>query len=266
MNEDWTDEKRACWDRLSTYDFDDPAHQLNFTNRLARENRWSHDFAARVVDEYRRFCWLAVYAGHPITPSDAVDQVWHLHLTYSRDYWERFCPEILGKDFHHGPTKGGVAESGKFTVWYGKTLLSYRDAFGEYPADIWPKPTDRFENVDQFVRINRAEVMIIPRPPLSTRGLLLCGLTMLMLFFFTLAASIDSLQFVGSFLGLLTLVALIGAALRILEPPALKRRGQPNHSNSGCAGGGGNFSGTTSGSKAGSDAGDGGAGCGGCGG
>ena len=70
---------------------------LTFADRLARENGWSAAKAARVVDEYRRFCFLAATAGHEVTPSDAVDQAWHLHLTYSRDYWERFCPEVLGR-------------------------------------------------------------------------------------------------------------------------------------------------------------------------
>ena len=97
MSKAWTAEQEACWRRLSEYDFDDPEYRLSFTARLARENNWSREFAARTIDEYRRFCWLAIYAEHPVTPSDAVDQVWHLHLTYSHDYWDRFCPEVLGK-------------------------------------------------------------------------------------------------------------------------------------------------------------------------
>jgi len=77
MSKEWSEEMTACWDRLSTYAFDDPDHQLNFTDRLARENDWPKEYATRTIDEYRRFCWLAVHAGHPVTPSDAVDQVWH---------------------------------------------------------------------------------------------------------------------------------------------------------------------------------------------
>ncbi|MEZ6192343.1 MAG: hypothetical protein R3C45_13785 [Phycisphaerales bacterium] len=49
-----------------------------------------------MVNEYRRFCYLAIAAGHTVTPSDEVDQAWHLHLLYTRDYWEDFCPNVLG--------------------------------------------------------------------------------------------------------------------------------------------------------------------------
>lgn len=157
------EEKGACWDRLTAYEFDDPEYHLTFTSRLARENGWSEDFASRVIEEYRRFCFLAIHAGHPVTPSDAVDQVWHLHLSYSRDYWERFCPEILQKPLHHGPTQGGEEEGEKYREWYEKTLESYARFFGEPPRTIWPLCEERFARADQFIRVNRGEVYIVDR-------------------------------------------------------------------------------------------------------
>src|SRR5947199_354356 len=78
--------------------------------------------AARAIEEYRRFAFLAVAAGHPVSPSDAVDQVWHLHLLYTRSYWVQFCGEVLGKPLHHEPSTGGGGEAAKFDAWYGQTL------------------------------------------------------------------------------------------------------------------------------------------------
>src|SRR5262245_51302236 len=104
----------ALWDRLRAFDLDDPASPLRFTGRLARENRWEPDYTRRVVEEYKRFALLAVVAGHPVTPSDAVDQAWHLHLVYTRSYWDEFCGTVLGRPLHHGPTRGGSAESAKY--------------------------------------------------------------------------------------------------------------------------------------------------------
>ncbi|WP_207796605.1 glycine-rich domain-containing protein [Sphingomonas oleivorans] len=95
------------WLLLSRYTIGPANVGLPFAKRLARENGWTDAHAARVIEEYRRFCFLSVTGDGEMTPSDAVDQVWHLHLSYSRDYWERFCPNVLGRALHHGPTAGG---------------------------------------------------------------------------------------------------------------------------------------------------------------
>src|SRR3954470_11509191 len=78
-----------------------------FAGRLARANGWSEAHAGRVIGEYKRFCFLAAVSGHAVTPSDAVDQAWHLHLTWSRDYWGSFCPDVLGRPLHHEPSGSG---------------------------------------------------------------------------------------------------------------------------------------------------------------
>ncbi len=133
------------WNRIEDFRFDDPAAQLSFSQRLARENGWSRYYASRVIAEYKKFCYLAMTAGHSVTPSDEVDQAWHLHLIYTRSYWDGFCGRVLGRAFHHGPTRGGADESAKFHDWYEATLVSYQSTFGSPPpTDIWPGPESRF--------------------------------------------------------------------------------------------------------------------------
>jgi uncharacterized protein (TIGR04222 family) len=159
------DEHVELWDRIRAFDFEDPASSLTFTRRLARENRWSLDHARRVVEEYKRFALLAMFAGHPVTPSDAVDQAWHLHLVYTRSYWDDFCGEVLRKPLHHGPTRGGQAESAKYHDWYARTLDSYLRIFGhEPPADVWPPAAVRFGRDLHFTRINTETHWVVPRP------------------------------------------------------------------------------------------------------
>ena len=109
-----TSEQLALWQRIASHPLDDPAAPLPFSLRLAKENTWSLGFVRRAVEEYRRFAFLAVAAGHPVSPSDAVDQVWHLHLLYTHDYWGEFCPNVLRTPLHHGPTRGGAKEGAKF--------------------------------------------------------------------------------------------------------------------------------------------------------
>ena len=84
-------------------------------------------------------------AGREVTPSDQVDQAWHLHLTYSRDYWQTFCPDILGQELHHGPTTGSATDKARYFEQYAQTLKAYEETFGETPSeDIWSPASLRF--------------------------------------------------------------------------------------------------------------------------
>ena len=163
-------EQTALYKNLQKFSLDQPNAQFPFSKRLARDNRWSLDYAQRVVVEYKRFAFLAVMASHPVTPSDQVDQVWHLHLSYTRNYWEMFCPSILKMSLHHGPTQGGNAERQKFDQWYNKTLSSYEQFFEERPpSDIWPDSKVRFGTDLHFVKVNTRQTWLIPEQELSFR-------------------------------------------------------------------------------------------------
>lgn len=153
----------ALYQRIQEFSLDEPESQLSFSKRLARDNGWSLSYAQRAIAEYKKFAFLAVVAGHPVTPSDQVDQVWHLHLSYTRSYWQEFCPHILQTTLHHNPTRGGLAEGVKFEDWYSKTLASYQQFFGIPPRDIWSNPKDRFGRDLHFVRINTQQNWVIPK-------------------------------------------------------------------------------------------------------
>ncbi len=53
--------------RIAAFEIDEPGAAFPFSAKLAKENSWSRDYAKRVVDEYRKFAFLAVAAGHPVT-------------------------------------------------------------------------------------------------------------------------------------------------------------------------------------------------------
>jgi hypothetical protein len=151
------------WHRLAICTIGPTDASLDFASRLARENGWSAAHAARVIEEYKRFCFLAATCAGEVTPSDAVDQVWHLHLTYSRDYWQHFCPEVLGSELHHGPTRGGEGERGRFFEQYARTLKLYEQAFGPAPADIWPDAARRLLDDPRARRVHPRDGLIVPR-------------------------------------------------------------------------------------------------------
>lgn len=171
------------WQRLSSYEFGHPDAALPFAARLARDNGWSATKTARVVEEYRRFAFLAVTGEGQVTPSDAVDQAWHLHLTYTRDYWELFCPEVLGKPLHHGPTAGGPDEQHRFFRQYADTLARYEAAFGTAPpSDIWPSAAQRLLDDPRARRVHPRDAFILSRPQAALLLLAFIGLIALALY------------------------------------------------------------------------------------
>jgi uncharacterized protein (TIGR04222 family) len=160
-------DQEALWKRLSAHPFERPEQHLDLVRRLAREQGWSLDEARSAVEEYRRFCFLACISEQPLTPSEAVDQVWHLHLTHSRDYWERFCGQVLQRSLHHDPTVGGAVSGRRYVEQYGETLLRYEQHFGVAPARWWPAAHERFARPERWRWIDRERYWLLPRPRVS---------------------------------------------------------------------------------------------------
>ncbi len=147
----------SLWIAIKNFDIDGGPSDLTFAKRLARDNSWSTGFANRVIEEYRRFVFLAMAAGHPVSPSKIVDEAWHLHLLYTESYWNRLTREILPSPLHHHPTKGGKKEDQKHADWYAQTLDSYRKHFEQDPpSDIWP-------NVQPFSKPVRSDTWTISK-------------------------------------------------------------------------------------------------------
>lgn len=157
------------WQALKDFRIGPANAALSFTARLAQENGWSIHYAERVVDEYKRFLFLAMRAGHAVTPSDQVDQAWHLHLAYTESYWDDLCGKVLKTRLHHGPTAGGAEQKARFIDQYDRTQDSYRIHFGASPpADIWPPTGRRFS--EKFRRVNLTERWVLPVRPSVGNG------------------------------------------------------------------------------------------------
>jgi hypothetical protein len=264
------------YERIQAFSLDQPDAYLSFSKRLARDQGWSLDYTQRVIQEYKKFVFLAVIADHPVTPSDQVDQVWHLHLSHTRLYWEEFCPQVLQMPLHHDPTRGGQAENQKFDDWYSKTLGSYEQFFGQVPpADIWSTPDVRFGRDLDFVRVNTQQNWVLPKSQIQRRATASVAVVLALIlggcYVGSSASPIDPLAGVmlvviclGTGFGLIHFFAGI---LDFLKHPKAPRIGPGEGSSScgvsGCTGWGwGDSSGHHGGGDSGS-CGDGGGGCGG---
>ncbi len=154
--------------QIERFALDDPTAALPFSTRLAQQQGWSPGYTERVIAEYKRFIYLAATARHPVTPSADVDEVWHLHLTYTRSYWEQLCGEVLGKPLHHDPTRGGHAQASMFHDLYNQTLALYAQTFGSAPPpDIWPPAAQRFARQEHHAP---ATHWMVPKPQFAGTG------------------------------------------------------------------------------------------------
>lgn len=152
---------QELWNKLQDLNLDDPNAAFSLSQRLARENGWSIDYSKRVIDEYKKFLYLSVVEDFSLTPSDEVDQAWHLHMIYTNSYWNDLCKNTLSVNIHHGPTKGGESEKNKYNDQYAKTLELYKETFGhDAPGDIWPDIKKRFSNI-VYRRVNMHENFVL---------------------------------------------------------------------------------------------------------
>lgn len=131
--------QQELWENIQKFNLDNPHSNFPFSKKLAKENNWSASFTAKAIEEYKKFIYLCCISPTGASPSDIVDEVWHMHLTYTTSYWIDFCRKTLQKDIHHHPSKGGAAETEKHKNWYAATLVLYENTFGTKPPDnIWP--------------------------------------------------------------------------------------------------------------------------------
>jgi len=127
------------WRKLEKFEFDrDPTAPFLFAHRIAKRNNWSLEYSKRVIEETRKFLYLAYKCGHMVTPSTWIDEVWHIALMHTNTYWVRMCNDIFNVPIHHSPGDGSVQDEDKFTACYDRTRNSdYVQYFGEPPEDIW---------------------------------------------------------------------------------------------------------------------------------
>lgn len=134
MNED----EQKLWVKIQNFEINKKGVAFTFSQRLAKENNLTHEFAKEIVEEYKKFIFLCCISNKMVSPSYYVDLAWHLHLTYTKSYWNEMCRDILGKEIHHMPTEGGKSEDLKFKGFYDYTLAFYKEKFGNEPVTkVW---------------------------------------------------------------------------------------------------------------------------------
>ena len=95
------------------------------------------EMGQQVIEEYRKFLFLSMRAGHQVIPPGVINDVWMMHMQTAQNYWEN-----LGKMITERPVVQGVDAKNIASMadTWAATLKSYELIFGaKPPAEIWGK-------------------------------------------------------------------------------------------------------------------------------
>lgn len=231
LNPTMTPNEQALWRKLQDFELDEPGVDFKFSDRLARENGWTKTYAKRVIEEYKKFIFLCCISEQGITPSDPVDQAWHLHLTFTRSYWTDLCKNTLNREIHHNPTKGGKQEAAKFDGFYTGSHKLYTEKFGQQPpSDIWQDNHTRFSDIN-FQRVNMGRYWLVKKPRFSVYSVVLLMLFVASAFFIQATDNIlTALLMIG-----IVAVVMVGVYRWESDPNRPKNKDGDNNSGSGCS-------------------------------
>ncbi len=136
------------WLKLNFLNMGSQAASNPFLNMLGQQYGWPMPMANQVMEEYRKFLFLAMRAGHPVTPPSIIEQAWNLHVQSAQDYWEK-----LGSLINERPVSEGIGATAASTMaeQYQQTLASYTRIFGmEPPENIWAKQAPQADPFKPF--------------------------------------------------------------------------------------------------------------------
>ncbi len=124
-----------------------------FWHKLVSENGWTLSYAQGAYSEYKKFIWLAKISRSRVVPSEIVDKVWHLHITFTQSYWHDLCRDTLGFEFHHLPSSNTKECQRLDYQHYKNTLKMYENEFGEKPdGRYWPvRETNKLDISKYFI-------------------------------------------------------------------------------------------------------------------
>lgn len=71
--------------------------------RVMREKGWTRRMAEVTAQFYKNFLYLSKkYEEYTFNPSTQIDEMWHVHIIFTKDYHE-ICEKVFGHYFHHTP-------------------------------------------------------------------------------------------------------------------------------------------------------------------
>lgn len=104
---------------------------------LINRKKMEPTMVEKLIVEYRRFMILTVENPDTLIPiAGPVDDVWHTHILFSKDYCE-FGQAVAGGYIHHSPTVSDEEAGELKGSYHENTFHLYRMNFGEMDASLW---------------------------------------------------------------------------------------------------------------------------------
>lgn len=101
--------------------------------RYAEDHSVSEEVARIAFSAFKQFMVVNVFVEGIKTPSQAIDDFWHIFVLYMRDY-EEFCKSHLRGIVYHDP---GKDDSGM--AFYPMTRATAKELCGELDPRFWPE-------------------------------------------------------------------------------------------------------------------------------
>ena len=107
-------------------------------SRLEKKHpEWSKPYIETLIRQYKRFLHTAANSDSELVPTKDVDEVWHEHILFTKDYFVNW-KEYLGRLVHHNPEKLG--ENKDYSESFKKTQKTLETILKEKPIlDNKPK-------------------------------------------------------------------------------------------------------------------------------
>ena len=118
------------YERLKTWSMD------SIKRYMVHKDVYSADIIDAIQEEYIRYLSLSiVYSGQVLPISRYVDDFWHTHILFTKDYVQ-MSEYVTGKYIHHQPAWGEALDRLEHP-FAALTLTKYREHFGEPNPKYW---------------------------------------------------------------------------------------------------------------------------------
>lgn len=115
---------------IQSYNFD------HVRERIVRKKLLSEDIVDEAIAEYKRYMTMNARTSDRLTMfSEPIDEVWHQHILFTRDY-ANFCEKAVGHFVHHDPMTPEQQRKGR-KERAERFYEMYVESFHTLPSAIW---------------------------------------------------------------------------------------------------------------------------------